>query len=457
MTETRVLSASGQIGSGFLESPLARGVALEPHVIACDGGSTDAGPAHLGSGEPHFSREGTKRDLRLMLAGRDRIDVPLIVGSCGFGGGDAGVDWMRDIALEIAREEGLKFRLALVRSEQDKTYLKRRLREGRIIPLNPAPPISGAVIDRSAHIVGMMGHEPIAAAIDNGAQVVLAGRASDTSLFSTVPLMRGAGAGPAWHAAKILECGTACVVQRKRPDSIMAWIRDDHFDVEPMDMDVHCTPQSVASHTLYENADPFLITEPNGTIDSHGSRYEALSDRAVRVHASQFRAADRTTIKLEGAELAGYQAIIIGGVREPYIIRQLDSWLAAMQEKFAARVQEMFGGRLGPDDYDIHVRVYGRDGVMGKLEPLAHKVGHEVCLLFTITTAEEGATDAIAKTFAHFALHYPIPEWRGLISGIAFPMAPSHVNRGPVYRFNLNHIVVPDSPTEMFRTEFLEV
>ena len=80
-----------------------------------------------------------------------------------------------------------------------------------------------------------------------------------------------------------------------------------------------------------------------------------------------------------------------------------------MREKFAARVQEMFGGRLGPDDYDIHVRVYGRDGVMGKLEPLADQVGHEVALLFTITTAEEASTDAIAKTFAHFALHYPIP------------------------------------------------
>jgi len=120
-------------------------------------------------------------------------------------------------------------------------------------------------------------------------------------------------------------------------------------------------------------------------------------------------------------------------------------------------VQEMFGGRLGPNDYDIHVRVYGRDGVMGKLEPLADQVGHEVALLFTITTAEEASTDAIAKTFAHFALHYPIPEWRGLISGIAFPMAPSHVNRGPVYRFNLNHIVAPEDPLEMFRTEFVEV
>jgi len=457
MTEVRVLSASGQIGSGFLESSFARGISLEPHVIACDGGSTDAGPSHLGSGKPHFSREGTKRDLRLMLLGRDTLKVPMIVGSCGFGGGDDGVNWMRDIALEIAREEGLKFRLALVRSEQDKGYLKRRLHEGRIKPLHPAPPISDEVIDRSTHIVGMMGQEPLAAAIEQGAEVILAGRASDTSLFSTVPVMKGADAGAAWHAAKILECGTACVVQRKRPDSIMAWIRDDHFDIEPMDMEVRCTPQSVASHTLYENADPFLITEPNGTIDTLEARYEALNDRAVRVSGSKFRPADRVTIKLEGAELAGYQALIIGGVREPFILRQLDSWLEGMQEKFYARVQEMFGGRLGREDYDIHVRVYGRDGVMGKLEPLAHQIGHEVGLVFTITTADEAITDSIAKTFAHFAVHYPIPEWRGLITGIAYPMAPTHVNRGPVYRFSLNHIVEPDDPLEMFRTEFLEV
>jgi hypothetical protein len=35
-------------------------------------------------------------------------------------------------------------------------------------------------------------------------------------------VLKGAGTGPAWHAAKILECGTASTVIRKRPDSIMA-------------------------------------------------------------------------------------------------------------------------------------------------------------------------------------------------------------------------------------------
>ena len=71
----------------------------------------------------------------------------------------------------------------------------------------------------------------------------------------------------------------------------MAWVREDHFDIEPMGFESSCSPQSVASHTLYENADPFLITEPGGTIDCSDCDYVALNDRAVRVHGSRFRTA----------------------------------------------------------------------------------------------------------------------------------------------------------------------
>jgi hypothetical protein len=44
VTEIRVLSASGQIGSGFLEASFARGISLQPHVVSCDAGSIDARP-----------------------------------------------------------------------------------------------------------------------------------------------------------------------------------------------------------------------------------------------------------------------------------------------------------------------------------------------------------------------------------------------------------------------------
>ena len=83
-----------------------------------------------------------------MLQGRESLGVPMIVGSCGTAGGDAGLEWMRDICLEIAREEGLSFHLALVRGEQDKAYLKKRYKEGRIQALDPAPPIDEEIIEK---------------------------------------------------------------------------------------------------------------------------------------------------------------------------------------------------------------------------------------------------------------------------------------------------------------------
>lgn len=128
-----------------------------------------------------------------------------------------------------------------------------------------------------------------------------------------------------------------------------------------------------------------------------------------------------------------------------------------MRSRFAERVAEIFGGRVGHKDYGIVTRVYGRDAVMGPLEPLAKTVGHEVGVLFQITANDRATAMSLAKTFSHFAIHYPIPEWRGLITGFAYPFAPAELEKGEVYRFNMNHVVLPDDPYEMFRFEYMEV
>jgi hypothetical protein len=39
----------------------------------------------------------------------------------------------------------------------------------------------------------------------------------------------------------------------------------------------------------------------------------------------------------------------------------------------------------------------------------------------------------------------------------SFPYSPPEIDRGPVYEFHLNHVLVPDSPRALFRTEFEEV
>ena len=135
--------------------------------------------------------------------------------------------------------------------------------------------------------------------------MVIAGRSSDCAIFAGLPMRHGFDAALAWHAAKILECGAAAVVNRKTPDCMMAYLHRDDFEVEAPDPGLRCTPQSIASHSLYENADPFLLVESSGTLDLTHSRYAAVTERRVRVSGSRFRHAQRYTVKLEGEEKAG--------------------------------------------------------------------------------------------------------------------------------------------------------
>lgn len=455
MDEIRVLSPTGVCGSGFVEASFEKALTQNPHFIGVDAGSTDPGPAYLGSGRMAFPKAAVQRDLRLALKGARRLGIPMLIGSAGTAGADAQVDMVAGILKDIAAREGLKFKLALIRGEQDKTYLKKRLREGRVKPLHPAPDFDEATIERSEHIVGMMGAEPFIRAVEAGADVVLAGRSSDTAIFASIPVMRGFPEGMAWHAAKILECGAAAVVNRKTPDCMFAWIRKDHFVVEAPNSELRCTPQSIASHSLYENGDPFKLIECSGTLDLTNSQYEAISDTAVKVTGSDFIPAQRYTVKLEGAERVGYQSILLGSIRDPFIIRQIDDWLARLDEKIKARIEMIYGDELKPEDYLFHVRVYGKNGTMGPLEPIKEIRSHELCLVFEITAPTQEIASTIAGVTRHQALHLPIPEWSGLITALACPY--NHTDRGAVYKFNVNHVVEPDDPHEMFRMEIVEV
>lgn len=455
MNEVRILSATGILGSGFKEETLKRAMRLEPHFIGADSGSTDPGPHYLGSGDTLFSDSAYKRDLRLMLLAARAAKVPVIVGSACTAGSDFQLERLVGIARDIAREEKLNFKLAAIRSEQDKGYLKRKLRERKITPLANAPEFNEEVIDRSAHIVGMAGIEPFVEALEHGAEVVIAGRSSDTSIFSAIPVMRGINPATVWHAAKILECGAACVVLRKYPDCNFATVRDDHFIVEPPNPEYRCDPDSVASHNLYENSTPYELVEPSGVLNTYSAKYEAISDRAVKVSGSTFKPAERYTIKLEGAELAGYQSIIIGSVRDPIILRQLDSWLAGLTKAAKDRIAAVYGAGI-EEKYELDVRVFGKNATMGPLEPKT-TIGHEVGLLFQVTAAAQDLATALIKSVSHIAVHYPVPEWTGLITSIAYPYSPAEIPRGPSYRFNMNHVVEPASPLEMFSIDYEHV
>jgi hypothetical protein len=453
--EIKILSPTSILGAGFRAESLERGMEWEPDVIACDGGSTDPGPFFLGSGGLYFSRDAIRRDLELMLLAARGAKIPMMVGTAVGAGTDVQLAVAAELVQEIAAEHDLHFKLALIHCEPDREYLKERFRSGKITPLYNAPEIDESTFDSSDKIVAMAGVEPYQAALEAGADVILCGRSTDAAIFASIPTLRGFAPGPAWHAAKILECSAACVVQRKYADPMFAWIRDDHFIVEPPNPEYRCSPVSVASHTLYENGSPYELVEPNGTLFSDAATFDAESDRAVRVSGSRFEATAQTTNKLEGAELIGYQTIVIGGVRDPVIIRQLDSWIEGVEATIRRRIEQVQGAEIS-SKVRVSFRRYGIDGVMGPLEPTP-VAGHEVGVFVEIIAPTQEMADSIGKAAAHVAAHYAVPEYSGLITAMAFPYSPAEISRGPVYRFTLNHVVEPVNALDPFRIETIDV
>lgn len=455
MGSVRALAATGALGTGFQEETLERAIASRPDFLGCDAGSTDPGPYYLGSGKTMASPAAIARDVRLMLRHAVPAGIPVLIGSAGTGGGRPHLAGAAEMVREIAAAEGLSFALATIEAEQDPAHIAAEWERGRVHPLTNAPQIDAAAVRGADRIVAQMGAEPFIAALEQGAQVVLAGRASDAAIYSAVPLMNGCGAGPAWHAAKILECGAAAVAQRLYPDCMMADIGDDEFTVAPPNPLLACTPQSIAAHTLYENADPYMLIEPSGQLDTLGCSYEAVDDRTVRVRGSTFASRSRYDVRLEGVALRGYRYLVPGGIRDPLVIRQLDHFL---DESFGV-VRDKVAASLGlqPDEYVLTSRVYGRDACLGDLEPLRDRLNHEVGLHIEVTAHRAEDAHAIANVAWHTVLHHPIPEWNGLISNLAFPYSPPEVAVGPAYEFFLNHVLELEDPLEPFPIHLEEV
>ena len=229
----RLLSASGQLGYGVLEAAFQRGIEHQPDMIGADMGSVDPGPAYLGTGLMATDPETTRRDLSLLLRGARELDIPLIIGTAGTAGATPHLDAVLAMIREIASDAGLSFRLASIRADIAKDRVLASLRAGQLSPLGAMAPVSEADILDSPHIVAQMDEAPITIALDGGADVVVAGRACDTAIYTAVALARGHDRGLATHAAKIIECASLCCDPGGR-ESMLATLDTNGFTLDCM-------------------------------------------------------------------------------------------------------------------------------------------------------------------------------------------------------------------------------
>ena len=94
---------------------------------------------------------------------------------------------------------------------------------------------------------------------------------------------------------------------------------------------------------------------------------------------------------------------------------------------------------------------------MGALEPDRAEIPKEVGIVFEVTSPTQQLSTTIAELSRQPLLHYPIAEWSGATTSFACLHNPAHIERAAVYQFNLNHIVLPRSPQEMFCTKFVQI
>ena len=444
--EFKILSPTAILGYGFPEASFMRGMAEKPDLIAVDAGSTDPGPYYLGAGKAFTDRTGVKRDLRYMIREGVKAGIPVVIGTAGGSGAAPHLEWCRQIIREIATEEGLKFKMAVIPTDVDKATVHAALDAGKITPLDLVPPLTHEAVDATPYIVAQAGVEPFIRALQAGAQVVLAGRAYDPACFAALPIMKGYDEGLALHCGKILECAAIAATPGSGSDCAMGILREDSFVLKALSDERKFTAESAAAHTLYEKSDPYFLPGPGGRLDLTACTFTEVGDGTVEVRGSK-HVHTPYMVKLEGSALVGYRTISIAGTRDPIMIASIESIL----ETVRARVANILGSEARAQ---VFFHLYGKNGVMGELEPLKNTSAHELGIVIEVLGETQDEANTVCSLTRSTLLHYGYPGRVATAGNLAFPFSPSDTPAGAVYEFALYHLMPIDPHTAFpFRME----
>lgn len=440
-TPLRILAASGQLGYGVIEKSFRAGLEHDLHLIGADMGSVDPGPYYLGAGKIATAHRSTKRDLGLLIRGGMHHKVPVIIGSAGTGGGNAHLEATLRIVEEIAKEDGLKIKVATINAEIDKGLIKRQRAAGLISTIGSIGDLTDEDIDGASCIVGQMGTEAFIRAIETEPDIIIAGRACDTAIYASLPAYLGFPLGPALQMAKIIECASLCCEGGGR-DAMLATLEGDSFILDSMAPQRNATPMSVAAHGLYEESDPLSVIEPEGILRLENSKFEAVDAHRCRASGGTFEHATQFSVKIEGATRMGARAVYFAGSADPVFIAKADEIATSVE----AMVRELVPAR--PEKpYDLYFRFYGLGAVSNRpVSQLPEEVG--VLVECIAETAEEA--HAVVASAKQYLLHATYPDRISTAGNLAFPFTPPEIAAGDAYRFSLYHVMQVDELEPLF-------
>jgi hypothetical protein len=384
----------------------------------------------------------------MLLASR-RLGVPMIIGSAGDTGSDRRVDLFVGIIKELATRHGLrKFRLGYFYSGVDKEFLRAKIRAGDpIAGLDGRPELSESELDATERVVAMAGVHPFIHLLKQGADVIIGGRSSDAAVFAAPAIHHGFPEPLSYYLGKVLECASFCAEPYGGKETVLGEITQEDVKVTAMSPAQRCTVASVAGHAMYERSNPYQEFVAGGMLDMTDCRYEQFDERTTRITGPRFVPADVMRVKLEGSGKVGERYVGLCGIRDPYTVANVDRVI----EWARNHVRE----RFGESGYELHYTVYGRDGVMGPLEPLRDKPGHELCVLVQGIAPTKAMAEEVAMIGLRQMFYARLPDVKGTAGSVAFPLD-EVLHASPAYRWTLNHTVAVRDGMELFRIHLTE-
>lgn len=450
MEEMRILSPTAILGYGFPEESFQEGMNRKPHVIAVDAGSTDPGPYYLGAGLSFTDRNAVKRDLAIMIPEALKAGIPVIIGTAGGCGAKPHLDWNVEIIKEIAREKNLSFKLAIIPADVSREEVSAKLKAGEISPLKPAPELTQEDIEKTGNIVGQMGVEPFIKALENGAQVIIAGRAYDPVVFAALAIKNGYDRGLATHLGKILECAAIAATPGSGSDCMLGTLGKDYFLVEALSKNRKCTTLSVAAHTLYEKTNPYILPGPGGTLDLHDCVFTQQTENITKVTGTRFIPTEAYYLKLEGAKKIGCRTISLAACKDPVMISQIDKIIEAVKAKVKSNFEN-----FGITDFFLDFKLYGKNGVMGMFKNIPYETSNELGIIIEAVAEKQQTANTICSFARSTMLHFGYEGRISTAGNLAFPFSPSDLEAGEVYEFSIYHLMKIEAPMDYFPVTYL--
>ena len=450
--ELRILCPNGHLGfAPTKEESFWIGAETRPDYYCCDSGSDDIGPGPLGGDTSVSPYEWQKHDLELMLVAARKQGVPMMIGSSGDTGTNSRVNMFVEMIKTLSQKHHLApFKLVYFYSELDKEWIRMKMKQGRIIEgLDARKNLTFEELDRTERIVAMAGVHPFVKALEMGADVIIGGRSSDAAIFAAAALYEGFPENHSYYIGKVLECASFCAEPYMAKETVIGTITHQDVKVTAMHPAQRCTIASVAGHAMYERSNPFFEYFAGGMLDMTHCNYEPVDEKTTRITGQKFIPTQgKTKVKLEGSGKIGERYIGIVGIRDPYTILNIDKVIQWAQ----SQVEERFSGK----GYQLYYKIYGKNAIMGELEPVKEIKSHELCIIVEGVAPTKEMAEEVTLIGSRQIFYARLAEGERTAGTAAF-VIDGVLPAPPAYRWTMNHVLPVDDPLELFKIHEITV